>query len=517
MVEYNKSIKDFFMKKLLLSIVLIIAVAGGYYYYQNMAPDIIYEKVISYRLKDALGFDTVVGEVIVYDESDVMDIENIQFLHPMTGQPFLIIESLKGIFDRQALIEKRILYFRELDMSGIILPGIEKKIEIDPKKQDVNFREIFSEWDHKENIQKATESILGFYEKSHETQLKKATEVFETIQSVESFVKQSTKENFQQLEKKLKELEMGVLNYQDLQSRPSAEKIESFIQSKNELVKKNGFFEKDFFEFLFDDQLKKDGKKVAIALRALYKAQFYSVKAREDFPHLIIDKIKIFEKFRPDDKNVLVGFINNLSSRHDGNRKKMKILLQGDFSKYDIKGLDIRVGIFKDDNKIITYTGRVEEFPMKKRVLYEDDKRVVFSLPSIGRFAFKGTVHKSEVRADLSYETLNLKFYHSPVHDKVITQLLTKYESNEKNRINIIIDDKPEENKGYIAIEYGDKYLDPVPSKELFDAYVEDVLDNYFRNMEVQSEEVKAQVKSLEDKAKAAKELVNKIKEKLNK
>lgn len=515
------------MKKAFIFI-LVLAIGGAVYFFQGGGGlnKVNYKKVVTYRLKDIFGFDFK-AEKVELNELNELVITGLEVYGKDSGKlPMFYFQEIRGVYDVERLKLQNEIYVKKAKINGISIPFLEEgnaeaiKSKLQAKLND-NFRDVFSEWDNKEEIQKVLDEIINFYEKSKVSDLNLASRTFNKAKQLENIVKATNlskrPEKKADLEEYLEEFNKGVQIYQN-GSNPSIDYDPNvFLDKKKTSFMNKQIREIELIEFLFDKKFESLGQSIIGNLRELYKAQFFSPEAKENFPQLTFDKIDILEKISPDAQNVMVGFLSNVSSLSSGKDiDKIKILIQGDFEKYNIKGIDARFGIYKDDNKIITYNVKVKEVPLKNFIIYEDEKRALMAEEVKGFIALKGIVHKAEVRGDLTYLMSDLKFYRNPTLDNIIAKVFDIFEAKEKKQLIVIMDDKPGE-KSFIEVEYGDEYLEgSAYSPELTEAYFSDIMNAYFRDVNVSEGIIKEKAQELDADYQKTMSVIELIKSKLN-
>lgn len=512
------------MKKIFL-IILTIAIIGSVIFLVTensqlgkTRQDDQLNKIITYRLNDIFGLRFKIEKAEVVNGNELL-LSNISIFGTYSGAtPLLFIKSLRGYYNEEKLELENLYHIKDATLEGITLPKLEVGdiTEDLERKLNKNFRGIFKEWDNTIQIEKILSQIKSLSVNTKVTNLKHSNRAFDKNEEIRRNLQSAliAKLSDSQIQEYLQDLERGVRFYEEASVPNVTTDISPFLKNnRSALVTKAEFYELEMLEFLVKRKMEDLTKGVLDNLRQLHKAQFFSPESSEKFPHLLFETVRIREGIVGSDKS-MVGHINHLSS-DSKDMEKIRFVVQGDFEKYKINGIDIRIGIYKDNNKVITYNASILELPLRHYVFYEDDERALMLDSVKGRLDFKGIVQTSQIAGDIAYTVDEIDIFRSPLLDKVINHTFNDYLSQEQKNFIIIFRQEPRQEPS-INFEFGNKYLETQePSLKMFEAYFEDLKSAYFTNLEVSDEGVTQSLSDLASGYEQAKELIGKLKEQL--
>ena len=509
------------MKKALLALISFLFLAGVIYFNTEKFSVDNYEnsklnKRISTRLMDSLGLKVHIEKAEIVNGNELL-LNNVSIYGMSSPEiPFLVIGTLRGFYNVDDLNNKNIYNIENATAENLILPYFEISDSANnlSKKLNSNFREIFKEWDNLEEIEKIRAKIINLNRGSKLLSLKRATEIFKKSKELElllpddglkSLKKSRIKDHIKSLKHGIKLFEKGQSSDLDMKAAPILGKQMSRFLSKKD------FFELELWEFLVKKKMGQFVSELMSNLNQFYKAQFYSPGSSEELPHLYFKKIFFQEGVDGSDK-WLIGHILNLAS-NPKSYPKTEILVQGNFEKYNLKGIDLRSNVYRDQNKVITFQLSVLGLSIKDYVFYEDKGVALKVNEATGKLDVRGIIRKDQSNGDVSYKMSNIDFYRSPTLDNVIHHVLDDYISKEKKDFVVIYRQQPRK-EPQVHFEFGPSFLDTQePSVKMYQAYLKDLKSIYFSNFLISNEEIRAKVEGLKSDYERAQELLTKLKE----
>lgn len=455
------------MKKLFIFFVLLLVGGLGFYQYSKFDPN-VFKTVFEKRLTQMTGMNVRVKDIHVYQDRNLVVLNRVSILDTALNE-IIVLEEIKGEYDSEKYLEDE-FYFKEMTIDGIELAFMERAKSIDNRNRTRPLIERYKEFLKVEEYMAAAEKRYSVVYLEREQILTAQMKTVEKCkQDVES--QEASEEMKEKLEVCLKLANRMLTQFSE---RPYND-YELFPNKNVSILERPQFFVGEFLEDLIAPQLNDIGKNLTVNLRSVYKSQFSYAALDEKLNHVVVDKIKIYEKFRPDSQKVLVGFIENLSSKANDTSKPLNILVQGDFEKYNLRGINTKIKAFKEGNRVVTFNINVADAELENLIIPIDNDQYINVGKYQGEIKIGGIVHHGTTQGSMKFNIKDIQFERPLGIEESIDFVLSDFENQAKKKVLLLY----KENKNreiFSTTEFGDQYLaeTAAPSQNLLMAFLRD-------------------------------------------
>lgn len=501
--------------KLIVTLALVILLGGlGIYFLStgeksgktqssSQSKKVDFKEVFSKRIEHILGFKTKYGAFEIDAKTNEFWIKNFDLILMSDEEPFLRIGEIKGKLPSSYQVSDEII-LKEVKGTQIELPMLNNQ-KAWKLALSANMPKIAYRFYDVEAIKEISKSAYSKPLTKRFDKLKSLLNIYTMSKRDLSRCKKINSKRCQRIKRqKLKVTKQinDVLEDKRIIKLDDILGTESKLQIA-ELTKQN----------LFMALLKKRQEKVVDAvdtiLRAMYSAQFLD-KQDDTMPHLTIENFLFNEKATVVSEKELVGAIRNFSSLESRRDQKMVIRFQGDFDRYNLKGVNFRIASHKGKKAAVSTNSSIREMDLGHFDLMDDEGVLMAFKDIAGSARIKSFIHDGQGQGSINYEFLKGRILHNLIdkHPLMATvrgmekefpmTLSTSYQRGERGEFTDVV---VESKKGK---ELSKKQLDSVKSaivktleeelnkNEEMIATLKTFLTGYKKNLDKESDIVKS-------------------------
>jgi len=384
--------------------------------------------VISTRLHEVLGYQVSIGDLNVDKQSRKLIIKDFGLSLSKESAIFFKIGKLEGILPEDYNDVDEIV-IDSLMASNLSLPLMESESPSETKASEA-YKEFYD-----------VDTIL---EVSKANSSKMLQERFSDLKSLLTRYKLTKSESSACKSKKRKK-KCNAIKAKKLKIQ---KEILALVENKQlfnlkDIIKENGpavqrfeFNDHNIFKFLIKDHQNKVSDSLVLFMKKLYDAQFINLTSSDKIPHLTIKEIFIREKISKAATKELVGSIKDLSSDRSKMKDKTLFRVQGDFDKYNMKGVSFRMLLHRGKNNAVSMNSHILDMNFDGHTLFNGDREKLQINKANGSVKVKafifGGLPKGSITTDLKEVSFNSIGYGKGISKLKNLNVLTNYERKEE-------------------------------------------------------------------------------------